>query len=1139
MKRSIQIFLIVLLLMISALSLAADIEVTDMPAETAPTFDDLLMTVNAPDTSPQNRKMIMGRLPKLLGWVDPTAPQYGAKGDGITDDTDAILSAANAAKITGGYDGMVLKFPAGTFNVTTLALSGVFESGKVKIQGAGMDNTKIVTTTGATVFDFSTLVSGTDIEISDLTIQGNYAGSGDGIWIKTTGATSTATVHLHGLKILNCGGRGIRVEDGYNVLIEMCDVTTCKDDAISLGEVVQAAMVRNNYVHSVYNGKYAFRVEGGSFHLDSNIGIDSCFKVPAGDCTAGWGHFGKSTSGYYAFGVLTSNAILNFSSYGVYFEQYSVADFYGNRFISLPAAANVLALNFVQVALGNAGIFGPGNTINLGAASSWNNSCPIQSYRAPLIIYGVNWGGDAEWTQYWDTTAGALENIPHIKNFKASVGSNEGIQVEDFKMGNLWGRTERTTVASPVSVDTPRWQGDEVQDTTSGRWWKSFHTDNTDWSPLSYVIASGAGTPVGAVTPDFIGQEYQDTGDADLIWKAYGLTDADWVPITSNYFSGTWANPNTHYTPTYIGQIYFNTDLAEWWMSYGLTSSSWNFLGGGVFQPDGDIYAYRTGSGDLEFRTDPEYGSGMILLNTGAVKLKSNSSDYTPALRFYENVSYGTSYIEMHAPDDVTTSVTYILPEAGTEGYCLYLEDLTGAVGTLGWVSCAGSGMADPMTTDGDMIFRDSSSATTRLPIGTEGQILVSHTDGTNIVPTWMNPASGLTLGGDDSPAGQIQYRSSGNFSANDDFYYVAASKELYIAGTYAGAKSLHLRNSSDGVASYSGINLGNDSSDERLTIRQYSSTHTSYPAWSKIINQQDAPLVLGVNALDTLKIGGTYTFMMPQDTDYHLYGYVDTSAANLMTMGYHHESGHGTVDHLRLNFDSVGLNIGTGYSAKGSFILPYSSSRPSLAIGDVSGTYFSTFKGSTQAADINYTLPPAIVTDGYLKVSSAGIMTWDNPDTTLVFQTSLEQAGNNVNLVNDVASPGNSYYYGTDAAGAKGFFVLPTVPSNIVSRAITIDSPASSTTKVIWRAPYACTLTYVRAYMVGGASDEITVNARKNGIDENLTGDLTVDAENIWFEAAGDNETDYAVGDTLEVMVETVTGTPTQLVIQVDFTQP
>jgi len=49
-----------------------------------------------------------------------------------------------------------------------------------------------------------------------------------------------------------------------------------------------------------------------------------------------------------------------------------------------------------------------------------------------------------------------------------------------------------------------------------------------------------------------------------------------------------------------------------------------------------------------------------------------------------------------------------------------------------------GGGLADPMTTRGDMIVRDSSNTTARLPVGTSGQVLTS--DGTDA--SWTTPAS-------------------------------------------------------------------------------------------------------------------------------------------------------------------------------------------------------------------------------------------------------------------------------------------------------------------------------------------------------------------------------------------------------------
>jgi len=61
---------------------------------------------------------------------------------------------------------------------------------------------------------------------------------------------------------------------------------------------------------------------------------------------------------------------------------------------------------------------------------------------------------------------------------------------------------------------------------------------------------------------------------------------------------------------------------------------------------------------------------------------------------------------------------------------------LTVAGGVPTWATPASGGMTDPMTTRGDMIYKDAANATVRLPTGTVGQLL--STDGTDTA--WTDP---------------------------------------------------------------------------------------------------------------------------------------------------------------------------------------------------------------------------------------------------------------------------------------------------------------------------------------------------------------------------------------------------------------
>lgn len=91
------------------------------------------------------------------------------------------------------------------------------------------------------------------------------------------------------------------------------------------------------------------------------------------------------------------------------------------------------------------------------------------------------------------------------------------------------------------------------------------------------------------------------------------------------------------------------------------------------------------------------------------------------------------------------------------------------------------SGLSDPMTTRGDMIVRDSSNTTARLPVGTSGQVLTS--DGSDA--SWTTPASAsgsLNLLYSATIAGSIQVNNV--FSATYDTYKMEIVIDTVASGT-------------------------------------------------------------------------------------------------------------------------------------------------------------------------------------------------------------------------------------------------------------------------------------------------------------------------------------------------------------------
>jgi hypothetical protein len=104
-----------------------------------------------------------------------------------------------------------------------------------------------------------------------------------------------------------------------------------------------------------------------------------------------------------------------------------------------------------------------------------------------------------------------------------------------------------------------------------------------------------------------------------------------------------------------------------------------------------------------------------------------------------------------------------------------------------------------------------------------------------------------------------------------------------------------------------------------------------------------------------------------------------------------------------------------------------------------------------------------------------------------------------------------------------------------VFSRGATVLNPAVQNT-IVWRAPFACTVTNVRGYRVGGTG--ATINARRNGVSNHLAAAVSLAAADTWVDGGAVANTAYVAGDKLEIMVVTITAAPTQIAVQVDYTR-
>lgn len=86
----------------------------------------------------------------------------------------------------------------------------------------------------------------------------------------------------------------------------------------------------------------------------------------------------------------------------------------------------------------------------------------------------------------------------------------------------------------------------------------------------------------------------------------------------------------------------------------------------------------------------------------------------------------------------------------------------------------------------------------------------------------------------------------------------------------------------------------------------------------------------------------------------------------------------------------------------------------------------------------------------------------------------------------------------------------------------------------VLWVATEACSVLFIRGYRLGGAT--ATINARKNGSLEHLSADLSLAPAATWVSSTAIINANYVAGDSLEMRLKSVTGSPTQIAIIIGF---
>lgn len=105
---------------------------------------------------------------------------------------------------------------------------------------------------------------------------------------------------------------------------------------------------------------------------------------------------------------------------------------------------------------------------------------------------------------------------------------------------------------------------------------------------------------------------------------------------------------------------------------------------------------------------------------------------------------------------------------------------------------------------------------------------------------------------------------------------------------------------------------------------------------------------------------------------------------------------------------------------------------------------------------------------------------------------------------------------------------------NEVVARGGSVLAPTGAVNVYVWRAPFACTVTAVKGIRRGGTG--ATINARRNGSSNHLSSALSLTSADTWMDGGAVQNTAYAAGDSLEIMIVSVSGAPSEVGVQVEF---
>lgn len=406
----------------SGLHVGAEVKFTTTQQQGAGAADASQVTYDPPFTGsvPTN---VEAKLAQTVSVKD-----FGAVGDGVTDDTAAIQAAINAAS------NAVLFFPSGTY-----ITSGIDLTSRLIIQGEGKLTTWLKLKAGASSGDciIKASVDFNGLQIKDIGLNGNW---------KDNPYSPTLTINNYGTGIYaGC----------WNGLFSNITVLNCADNGISIGGIsdVNTSCVENYIQNSdiQYNGGHGIAFI--TINATDNYVLNNVIN---GNLTSGkYGIYLGSNGGHLVEGnhfysndsdiYLTGNFV-NVSNN--YFDGHTKNNIY------LPPSNNtgkVIQNNMF-------GTYGP-NTYSAiqsgGVSGSWSQNVTITNnqFVNPLGGSSVAYCIDANYSDNWFITGNYFRDFTNAPIYLSALGGGavSPYQFNNFGLAGWSISTYSTTYVSTAS----------------------------------------------------------------------------------------------------------------------------------------------------------------------------------------------------------------------------------------------------------------------------------------------------------------------------------------------------------------------------------------------------------------------------------------------------------------------------------------------------------------------------------------------------------------------------------------------------------------------------------------------------------------------------------------------------------------